>query len=65
MAIKVIKQPDIHLTASELARYRYEYEQCFRMYCGSRPDFEEWVAEQERAKKSLALPRLGRERRIP
>ncbi len=51
MAIKVIKTEDVHLTASELARYRYEYQQAFSFYSGPPPDFEEWVIAREREKK--------------
>ena len=54
MAIKLITQPDIYLTASQLEWYRYEYQKAFSFYCGPRPDFEEWVAAQERQKKSSA-----------
>jgi hypothetical protein len=53
MTIHVTKSPDVYLTASELDRYRYEYERAFRMYAGPLPNFEEWVAVQEEAKKKL------------
>jgi hypothetical protein len=60
MAIKIIKTADVHLTATQLARYRYEYQRAFSMYCGPLPDFEEWVAKQERQKKiSRADPETG------
>lgn len=50
MAIKIIKSPDVYLTASQLARYRDEYRTSFSFYAGTPPDFEEWVAEQEARK---------------
>lgn len=46
MSIKIIKSPDIYLTATELARYQEQYRNEFMYYCGARPDFDEWVAEQ-------------------
>lgn len=50
MAIRIINTPDIHLTASQLAEYRHDYDKEFPMYRGLRPDFEEWVAQQEKQK---------------
>ncbi len=49
MTIKIIRQPDLHMTASELARYRHEYEKAFAFYSGAPPDFEDWVRAQKEA----------------
>jgi hypothetical protein len=43
MGIEIIKTPTIHLTQSQLNRYREEYRRAFMMYAGTPPDFEEWV----------------------
>lgn len=52
MAIKIIKKPDVYLTATQLRRYQEQYRQAFMMYAGIPPDFEEWVARQEQAKQT-------------
>jgi hypothetical protein len=51
MAIKIVKSPDVYLTATQLARYRDQYKNEFMYFCGPRPDFDEWVVEQESRKK--------------
>ena len=51
MAIRIIKHDDIHITATELARYRYEFQREFAMYSGPRPDFEEWVRNRIRQER--------------
>ena len=52
MAIIVKDEPDVHVTASELARYRDQYQRAFSMYAGTPPTFAEYIRrEQERAKK--------------
>jgi hypothetical protein len=45
MAIKIIEQPDIHLTQSELARYRDDYRRDYSMYAGT-PAFEDYVRQR-------------------
>jgi len=52
MAIKIIKTEDVYVTASELKAYRYRFQKEFSGYCGPLPDFEEWVADQEKTKKA-------------
>jgi len=43
MAIKIIDQPDIHMTASEHQRLLAEYQRAFSFYAGTPPAFEDWV----------------------
>lgn len=43
MGIKIIKEPDVHVTEGELARYREEYQKAFSHYCGPRPTLEEFI----------------------
>ena len=43
MAIKIIEEPDIHLTDGELHRYRQEYDRAMSYYAGPRPTLEEWI----------------------
>lgn len=46
MAIKIIKEPDIHITSGDLARYREEYDRAMMYYAGPRPTLEEWIRGQ-------------------
>lgn len=43
MSIKIIKEPNIHITAGELARYRAAYEAAMRFYAGPPITLEEWI----------------------
>lgn len=44
MTIKIVEDgPPITLTASQHARLRQEYSQCFQFYSGVPPTFEQWV----------------------
>jgi hypothetical protein len=56
--IHIIKIPDVYLTATELTRYRGQYRQEFSHYCGTPPDFEEWVAEQESQKRNARAQKI-------
>jgi hypothetical protein len=51
MSIHITKTPDIHISASELASLRHEYQQAFQMYCGPIPDFEEWAIKRIQREK--------------
>ena len=53
MPIRVTKTPDVHVSASELNRLRYEYQQAFQMYCGPKPDFAEWVISRLKDKRGI------------
>jgi hypothetical protein len=50
MAIRIIREPDIHLTAGELARLRREYDDFMRHYCGVMT-FEEFVRNRRPRKE--------------
>ena len=47
MGIKIIREPDVHVTAGDLARYREEYNRCMAYYCGPRPTLEEFIRGQK------------------
>lgn len=42
MAIKVIEEPDVHLTADELARFEADYQRDYMFYAGTPPTFESY-----------------------
>lgn len=48
MSIKIIHEPDVYLTADEVARYRREYEQAYSMYAGTPPTFESYCRMRKR-----------------
>lgn len=50
MAIKVIEQPDVHVSEGELRRYQYQYKNFCRGYCGIPPSLEEFIRAQKRLK---------------
>lgn len=43
MAIKIVREPDVHVTEGELERYRYEYERAMAMYAGPPITLEEFI----------------------
>lgn len=43
MSIKIIKEPDVHVTEGELARYRAEYERVMSYYAGPPITLEEFI----------------------
>lgn len=54
--IKIIKEPDVHLTEAELARYRDEYRRAYQFYSGTPLPFESWVRlrlHEDRARRDL------------
>lgn len=58
MAIKIIDQPDIRLTAGDLARYRREYDDAMRYYAGPLPTLEEFIrGRQANDARTLAMAR--------
>lgn len=50
MAIKIIHEPDIHITAGDLARYRHDYDKFLGHYAGPPITLEEYI----RARRSDA-----------
>jgi hypothetical protein len=46
VAIKILDDPDITLTASEHARWLDLYRQAFMHFTGTPPTFNAWVAKQ-------------------
>jgi len=57
MAIKIIPDPDVHLTESEYARLLDEYRQAFSFYAGTPPTFNAWVAQRRGAVNGTTEPR--------
>ena len=56
MAIKVRDEPDVFVTASELARYKSEYQKAFMFYAGTPPTLNQFIADQQRLEK---MPSVG------
>lgn len=50
MAIKIIREPDVHVTEGELSRYQQEYQRAFSYYAGPLPTFEEFVRRKQAQK---------------
>lgn len=46
MAIKIIDEPDVRVTASELARYREEWRKFMSYYAGPPITLEEFIRRQ-------------------
>jgi hypothetical protein len=54
VAIKVIDQePDVVVTSEELRKYRSQYAEAYRMYCGTPPSLEEYIRNQKSLYKNL------------
>ncbi len=53
MAIRIINEPDVYLTETELSRLRYEYQKAYQYYVGPVPTFEQFVRKQQSQKKLL------------
>lgn len=53
MSIKVIPDPDVYVTESDLARLQDEYRQAFSFYAGTPPTFNAWVAQKRGGVKTL------------
>lgn len=51
MSIRVVKQPDISVTESELRRYQDEYRRAYSMYAGTPPTLEEYIRIRQREKE--------------
>jgi hypothetical protein len=47
MSIEIIKEPDVHVTAGDLARYRQDYIRDHSMYCGPLPTLEEYIRRRQ------------------
>lgn len=48
MAIKIIGEPDVHVTQGDLERYREEYQKAFSHYAGPRVTLEEFIRRKQR-----------------
>lgn len=48
MTIKVIdEKPDVHVTASQLRRYKDEYAKAYSHYAGTPPTLEEFIRRRQ------------------
>ena len=52
MSIKVISEPDIHVTAGALARYRHDYEKFMGHYAGPPITLEEYIRQRRAADRA-------------
>lgn len=50
MSIKIIKEPDVHVTEGDLQRYREQYQKDYSMYCGPMPTLEEYIRRKLKEK---------------
>jgi hypothetical protein len=53
VTVKVIPDPDVYLTESELARLQDEYRQAFSFYAGTPPTFNAWVAQKRGSRATV------------
>jgi len=51
MSIKIVKQPDVHVTESELRKYQDEYKNAYMFYAGTPPTLEEFIRRKKAAKE--------------
>jgi hypothetical protein len=56
MSIKIVKEPDIHVTAGDLARYRQEWMNFMSMYAGPPITLEEYIRGRRCARTVLSFP---------
>ena len=56
MTIKIIKQPDVHVTESELARYQDEYQQAYMFFAGTPPTLEEFIRRTKTRRINMSKP---------
>jgi hypothetical protein len=60
MAIRVIDQkPDVVVSSEELRKYRSQYAEAYRMYCGTPPSLEEFIRSQQASKEAVQNFGLG------
>lgn len=50
MSIIVDKKPDVHVTESELRRYRDEYQKAYMFYAGTPPTLEDFIRRRKNDK---------------
>jgi hypothetical protein len=53
MAIKVLDEPDVTVTATELARYRADYQQDFMFYSGTPPTLNEYIYRRQQRDRKI------------
>lgn len=51
MAIEIIGEPTVHVTAADLARYQRDYERDHMFYAGPLPTLEEYIRRRQVADK--------------
>jgi hypothetical protein len=51
MGIKVLDEPDVTVTASELVRYQDEYQRAYMFYSGTPPTLAEFIRRKQEAAK--------------
>lgn len=56
MAIKIVKEPDVHVTEGELARYREEYQKAFSHYAGPKVTLEEFIRMKQGQRTTVKRP---------
>ncbi len=59
MAIKVVKEPDIHLTQGEIERLRPEYRRS-QMYTTQPVSFETWLRSRNQTEEAVTVTIGGR-----
>jgi hypothetical protein len=47
VAIKIVEEPDVVLTADEAQRYRYDYSRAYSYYAGPVPTFESYCRRRK------------------
>lgn len=52
MSIKIIDQGDVHVTETELRRYRDEYRRAYSFYAGTPPTLEDFIRSRQMYERS-------------
>jgi hypothetical protein len=58
MAIRIIEEPTVHVTAGDLARYKADYIRDHSMYCGPMPTLEEYIRRRQAEAKGENVGQL-------
>lgn len=59
MAIKIIEEPDVRVTASALARYREQYSAFLSGYAGPAITLEEFIRNAKDAEQEAYIKRVA------
>jgi hypothetical protein len=54
VAIHIIKEPDVHISAGDLARYQAEYKKTMQYYFGPPITLEEFIRSRQEIGRDLA-----------